>query len=122
MNSMRVQKRWLVMNGRISGVKDGEPSGLAELRRLPLHDMPRDVQISVMDDYFPKTTIWREDEFLVCGIQEHLYTKYWEHKFSAYAFAEAMERAVRRLGHEGHPFEDQIRDDEDVHIFVRWNL
>jgi hypothetical protein len=75
-----------------------------------------------MDDYFPETTIWREGERLVCEIQEHLYTKYWEHKFSAYAFAEAMERAVRRLAHEGHPFSDPTRDDDDVHIFVRWRL
>ena len=75
-----------------------------------------------MDDYFPETTIWREGELLVCEIQEHLYTKYWEHKFSAYAFAEAMERAVRRLSHEGHPFADPSRDDDDVHIFVHWQL
>jgi hypothetical protein len=33
-----------------------------------------------------------------------------------------MERAVRRLAHEGHPFSGPSRDDEDVHIFVRWNL
>lgn len=59
---------------------------------------------------------------IVCEIQEHLYTKYWEHKFSAYAFAEAMERAVRRLAHEAHPFADPSRDDQDVHIFVRWQL
>jgi hypothetical protein len=29
---------------------------------------------------------------------------------------------VRRLAHEGHPFTDPSRDDEDVHIFVRWQL
>src|ERR1700674_4380463 len=75
-----------------------------------------------MDDYFPETTIWRAGELLICEIQEHLYTKYWEHKFSAYAFAEAMERAIRRLAHEGHPFTDPSRDAEDVHIFVRWHL
>jgi hypothetical protein len=51
-----------------------------------------------------------------------LYTKYWEHKFSAYAFAEAMERAVLRLAHEGHPFAEPSRDDDGVHIFVRWQL
>lgn len=33
-----------------------------------------------------------------------------------------MERAVRRLAHEGHPLSDPSRDDEDVHIFVRWIL
>ena len=99
-----------------------DPIRVDDLQRLDLENMPEDVQISVMDDYFPDTTIWREGELLVCEIQEHLYTKYWEHKFSAYAFAEAMERAVRRLAHEGHPLADPSRDDEDVHIFVRWRL
>jgi hypothetical protein len=100
----------------------GDPIGIEELKRLNLKEMPENVVILVVDNYFPETTISREGEFLVCEISEHLYTKYWEHKFSAYAFAEAMERAVRRLAHEGHPFSDPSRDDEDVHIFVRWNL
>ncbi len=101
---------------------DGDPIRVEELKRLNLQNLPEDVHIPVMDDYFPETTIWREGQLLVCEIQEHLYTKYWQHKFSAYAFAEAMERAVRRLAHEGHPFADPSRDDEDVHIFVRWQL
>lgn len=84
--------------------------------------MPEDVDIWIMDDYFPETTVYRDGEFLICEIQEHLYTEYWEHKFSAYAFAEAMERAVRRLAHDGHPLANSTRDDEDVHIFVRWQL
>jgi hypothetical protein len=83
---------------------EGEPIRLEELRRLKLEDMPEDIHLSVMDDYFPDTKIWRVGDSLVCEIEEHLYTKYWEHKFSAYAFAEAVERAVRRLMHEGHPF------------------
>src|ERR1035437_2298515 len=101
---------------------EGDPIRVENLKRLDLERMPDDIQISVMNDYFPETTLWREGKFLVCEIQEHLYTKYWEHKFSAYAFAEAMERAVRRLAHEGHPFAEPSRDDEDVHIFVRWQL
>lgn len=101
---------------------EGEPIRVDELNRLNLEDMPEDIHISVMDDYFPETTIWRAGDRLVCEIQEHLYTKYWEHKFSAYAFAQAMERAVRRLAHEGHPFAEPSREDDDVHIFVRWQL
>jgi hypothetical protein len=101
---------------------DVEPIGIAQLRNMSLSSMPEDIRIWVMDDYFPETTILREDDILVCEIQEHLYTKYWEHKFSAYAFAEAMERAVLRLAHEGHPLTDATRDDDDVHIFVRWQL
>jgi len=101
---------------------DGDPIGIDELKRLNLQQMPEDVSVRVMDNYFPDTTITRDGEFLICEIEEHLYTKYWEHKFSAYAFAEAMERAVIRLAHEGHPFSDPSRDDEDVHIFMKWNL
>ncbi|MGO9019648.1 MAG: hypothetical protein ACLQVJ_15000 [Syntrophobacteraceae bacterium] len=102
--------------------EDGDPIGVKELERLDLEAMPEDIHILVWDNYFPETTVSREGDFFVCEIQEHLYTKYWEHKFSAYAFAEAMERAVRRLAHEGHPFANPTRDDEDVHIFVRWQI
>jgi hypothetical protein len=102
--------------------EDLEPIGIEEFKRLKLNEMPEDVSVWVMDNCFPETTVSREGDNLVCKIEEHLYTKYWEHKFSAYAFAEAMERAVRRLAHEGHPFSDPSREDEDVHVFVRWNL
>src|SRR5579864_9115619 len=101
---------------------DGDPISLEALKHLNLKEMPEDISASVLDDYFPETTLNRDGEFLVCEIEEHLYTKHWEHKFSAYAFAEAMERAVRRLEHEGHPLSNPTRDAEDVHIFVRWHL
>jgi hypothetical protein len=101
---------------------ESEPIRVEELKGLKLEAMPEDIHIWVMDDYFPDTTIWRAGDRLICEIEEHLYTKYWEHKFSAYAFAEAMERAVRRLRHEGHPFFEPSREDDDVHIFVRWQL
>src|ERR1700730_15296356 len=102
--------------------EDSDPVRIAALKTLPLGDMPEGIFIRVMDDYFPDTTISREGDFLICEIEEHLYTKYWEHKFSAYAFAEAMERAIRRLAHEGHAALAASRDDDDVHIFVRWHL
>jgi hypothetical protein len=101
---------------------EGDFIGISELKGLDLGSMPEDVHIPVMDDNFPETTVSREGETFVCEIREHIYTKFWEHKFSAYAFAEAMERAVLRLIHEGHPFANPTRDDEDVHIFVTWEL
>lgn len=100
----------------------GDPIGIEELKQLGLHEMPEDIRLWVMDNYFPETTVWRNGDVLICEIQEHLYTKYWEHKFSAYAFAEAMERAARRLAHERHPLANPSRNDEDVHIFVSWQL
>jgi hypothetical protein len=102
---------------------DGNFIGLEELKRLDLSGMPEDVRILVLADYVPETALWRDGDSIVCEIQEHLYTKYWEHKFSAYAFADAMLRAVRRLAYEGHPLSNPSRDhDDDVHIFVRWEL
>lgn len=102
--------------------EDGKSVRVAELLRLNLTETPDDINIRIFDDYFPETTIWRQGDIFICDIEEHLYTKYWEHKFSAYAFAEAMERAVIRLAHEGHPLSNPTRDAEDVHIFVRWQL
>jgi hypothetical protein len=102
--------------------EDDDPISIEALKALDLAAMPDDVAVRVMDNYFPDTTLRREGDSLVCEIEEHLYTKYWEHKFSAYAFSEAMERAVTRLMHEGHPISRPSRDAEDVHIFVRWQL
>ncbi len=65
---------------------DGEPIRVGELTRLDLGDMPEDIHLAVFDDYFPDTTLWRSGDRLVCEIQEHLYTKYWEHKFSSVRF------------------------------------
>jgi hypothetical protein len=101
---------------------DCEPIGIEELKQLNLSEMPDGICIWVIDNYFPEASVWREDGTIICEIQEHLYTKFWEHKFSAYAFAEAMERAARRLAYEGHPFASPSRDAEDVHIYVSWQL
>lgn len=102
--------------------EDLYPISTRELEALPLSRLPTDLRIWVLDDYFPETSITRQGDTLVCHIEDHIYTKFWEHKFSAYAFANAMERAVRRLAHEGHPFANANCDDEDVHIFVRWDV
>ena len=102
--------------------EDNDPIGIEALNQLDLAAMPEDVSVWVMDNYFPDSRIRREGNSLICAIEEHLYTKYWEHKFSAYAFSEAMERAITRLMHEGHPLSYPSRDAEDVHIFVRWQL
>jgi hypothetical protein len=102
--------------------EDQDPIGLSELASLELTRMPENLQVRVMDDYFPDATITRVGDKFVCHIEDHMYTKFWQHRYSAYAFAEAMERAVVRLIHEGHPFSNPERDDEDVHIFVRWEL
>ncbi len=56
-------------------------------------------------------------------IEEHIYTKYWIHKFHATVFAEAMIKAVKRLTVEGLPFSDaEIESDDDIHLFIRWTL
>jgi hypothetical protein len=101
---------------------DQDAISITELESLPLSEMPEGVLIWVIDDFFPETRIARVGDVLVCHIEDHIYTKFWEHKFSAYAFSNAMVRAVRRLAHEGQPFANPTCDDEDVHVFVRWDL
>jgi hypothetical protein len=96
---------------------------LATLGRRNLNELPDHLALHVLDNNFPECTIWREGRELVIQVEEHIYTKYWEHKFHGRVFADAMVRAVLRLGGEGHPVGNpQIDSDDDVHIFVRWQL
>lgn len=86
-------------------------------------EMPEGATVHVFDNYFPETTVWRERDQLVAEITEHIYTKYWEHKWHGRVYAGAMLRAIKRFIAEGHPFnEGLIENDDDPHIFIRWQL
>jgi hypothetical protein len=96
---------------------------VVDIRRSNFTTMPEGIHLWLLDNDFPETTLWREGDSLVCEITEHIYSKFWWHKFSAGAFSEAMERAVVRLSCEGHPFrEPSVESDDDIHIWVRWQL
>lgn len=67
--------------------------------------------------------IIRIGDSLEITLEEHIYTKYWFHKYHASVFAEAMIKAVKRLATEGFPyFSEELDNDDDVHLFVRWAL
>jgi hypothetical protein len=85
--------------------------------------MPKGVPVRVADNYFPDAQIWRDGKKLTVEITEHIYTKYWEHKWHGRVFADAMLRAIKRFIAEGHPFsQGEIENDDEPHIFIRWQL
>lgn len=105
------------------GIDEPIEASLDDLRNCGLSILPEGITLSVFESDFPEALIWREGESIVTEITEHIYSKYWWHKYHARVFADAMERAVKRLEHEGHPISDAtIESDEDIHIFVRWKL
>jgi len=105
------------------GIDEPIEASLDDLRNCGLSILPEGITLSVFESDFPEALIWREGESIVTEITEHIYSKYWWHKYNARIFADAMERAVKRLEHEGHPISDAtIESDEDIHIFVRWKL
>ena len=107
----------------LTGVEDNEPIEiyLSDLHENDLSRLPEGVILLIIESNFPETLIWREGDSIVAEVTEHIYTKYWWHKYHASVFAEAMERAVRRLQNEGHPLSNARLDlDDDVHIFVHW--
>ena len=96
---------------------------VADLEAGKLRQIPKNIILMVWESDFPETSLERVGKTVIAQIQEHIYTKYWEHKYHARVFADAMVRAVRRLRVEGHPVSDpEIEGDDDVHIFVRWNM
>ena len=106
--------------------RDDEPFQASKADLTPIASfvaMPEGVTVSVFDDYFPESEIWRDGDQLVAEITEHIYTKYWEHKWHGRVFAGAMLRAIKRFIAEGHPFtEGSIENDDDPHISIRWQL
>lgn len=88
-----------------------------------LAGMPEEVVIEVFDDYFPNASIARIGPTLAITIEEHIYTKFWQHKYHAKFFAEALVRAAKRLEVEGHPFSSASVDNSDEpHYFMNWTL
>lgn len=98
-------------------------ASLSDLHDCDLSMLPEGIALAIFESDFPETLIWREGDSVIAEITEHIYTKYWWHKYHASVFAEAMERAIRRLQYEGHPLSNaSIESDDDVHIFIRWRL
>jgi hypothetical protein len=96
---------------------------LADLKTYALPKLKKGECLTLMESDFPECSIVRHGKFLICELQEHIYTKYWEHKFHATVFAQAMLRAVRRLAFEGQPLSNPaIQNDDAPHIFVTWQL
>jgi hypothetical protein len=79
-------------------IEDDEPEemGLDELRVVDLSQLNDSETLWIMESEFPETTISREGADLVAEITEHIYTKFWTHKYHAMVFAEAVVRAVKR--------------------------
>jgi len=105
---------------------DDEPFQASKADLMPIGSfvaMPNGAAVSIFDDYFPESVIWRDGDKLIAEITEHIYTKYWEHKWHGRIFASAMLRAIKRFIAEGHHFtEGNIENDDDPHIFIRWQL
>lgn len=100
-----------------------EEISLSELSNLDLTKINENVSYNIFEDNFPQCTITRFEDKLLIRIEEHIYTKYWFHKYHASVFATAMMKAIKRLRIEGVPFSDEeLDEDDDVHIFVRWTL
>jgi hypothetical protein len=96
---------------------------LSELDGTVFNDMPENFSIHLLADNFPECYITRKGDVLKIQIEEHIYTKYWFHKFHASVFADAMIKAIKRLTAEGMTFSDEeLEEDDDVHLFVRWTL
>ena len=102
---------------------DLEDISFSEFSKFDLTKLDENVSYNIFEGNFPQCTITRRNDKLLIRIEEHIYTKYWFHKYHASVFATAMMKAIKRLQLEGIPFSDAELDDEDeVHIFVRWTL
>jgi hypothetical protein len=111
------------INANDEELDDLEDISFSALSELDLRTIDENVTYNIFEDNFPQCTVTRSGNKLLIRIEEHIYTKYWFHKYHASVFSEAMVKAIKRLRMEGAPFtEEEIDDEDDVHIFVRWTL
>ena len=100
-----------------------EDVNFSDLKNIDLKKIDENIHLNIFENNFPQCTINRNGNKLLINIEEHIYTKFWFHKYHASVFSEAMIKAIKRLRLEGVPFENEELDNEDeVHIFVRWSL
>lgn len=100
-----------------------EDISFSDFSQLNLNTIDENIDFNICEDNFPQCCISRQSDKLLIQIEEHIYTKFWYHKYHASVFSEAMIKAIKRLRIEGAPFTDEELDDEDdVHIFIRWTL
>jgi len=98
-------------------------TSLADLKTTDFARLKRGDTLEILESDFPECLITRKCKMVNCEIREHIYAKYWTHKFHAMVFAEAMVRAVRRFISEGEPLSDpNIENEDEPHIFVSWSL
>lgn len=102
---------------------DYEEISFSELIKLDLTRLSEAITFHLFENNLPVCYISRIGDELKIVIEEHIYTKFWFHKYHAAVFADAMIKAIKRLKDEGVPFSEEELDDEDeVHLFVRWTL
>ncbi|MDX8551907.1 hypothetical protein KHC33_04260 [Methanospirillum sp. J.3.6.1-F.2.7.3] len=107
----------------LEGDNEALETNLNELKHSDLSILPEGISLLIFESNFPETILFREGYVIIADITEHIYSKYWWHKYHARVFVDAMERAVTRLQIEGNPLSDPtIESDEDVHIFFRFKL
>jgi len=100
-----------------------EEISFSELSEYNFTVLPENTTYHIFESNFPVCYVSRENDKLLIQIEEHIYTKYWFHKYHASVFADAMLKAIKRLTIEGFPFSNEELDNEDdVHVFVRWTL
>jgi hypothetical protein len=104
-------------------IDDFEEISFSEFGNMNFENLDENITYQIFENNFPSCSITRLRDKLLVRIEEHIYTKYWFHKYHASVFSEAMIKAIKRLRIEGVPFsDDELENEDEVHIFVRWTL
>jgi hypothetical protein len=102
---------------------DGVEVSVSDFDDKTLIELRRGVLLRLFESEWPEMVISRSGKKIIIEFTEHIYSKYWWHKYHARFFCDAMVRAVRRMTSEGVPFQNPyLESDDDIHLFVRWTL
>ena len=63
--------------------EDFEEISLSELKEIGLTNVPENISLQILENNFPQCYLTRVGNKLNIRIEEHIYTKYWFHKYHA---------------------------------------
>src|SRR4030042_2972985 len=113
----------LIINGKEFYANDGLIDiEVEDLKGFNIGSIPEGFLLHLFDgDY--EWFISHNDEHV--GIAEngnHIYRKYWDHKFGALEYVNAMEKAVKLRNKTNKDVGDSDIEDDGAHIFFRFSL
>lgn len=111
------------INGKEFYAEDGLVDvEVEDLKGFNLSSIPEGFLLHLFDGYYDWFIQSNAEHVGIAEIENHIYRKYWDHKFGALEYVNAMEKAVKIRNNTNKDVEADRIEDDGAHIFFHFCL